>query len=50
MKNISTETFNTLIRALPVILDNVNYDADNLRLVNAVRMIRIIIRKFAKMK
>lgn len=50
MKLISNSTISTLVRCLPLILANIDEEAmeTNLRLFNAVRQIRQIIKKLKK--
>ncbi len=50
MKLISNSTISTLVRCLPLIIDNMDEEAmrTNLRLFNAVRQIRQITKKLKK--
>lgn len=52
MRNVPNDIVQTLIRALPVILDNIGKDAErsNLRLCNAVRLTKKIINRLNKIE
>lgn len=52
MRSISNSTVTTLLRCLPLILDNVNEEAmiRSTRLYNAIRQTKIIINKLKKIE
>ena len=52
MRSISNSTITTLLRCLPLILDNLNEEAmrRSTRLYNAVRQTKIIINKLKKIE
>ena len=50
MKSVPNDILSTLIRCLPQILDNVQIDRGNIRLVNAVRLTKRIIPRLKKIE
>lgn len=52
MRNIPNDIVQTLIRTLPLILDNINEEAvqKKLRLNNAVRLTKIIVKRLNKIE
>lgn len=52
MRNVPNDIVQTLIRSLPIIINNIRRDAerDNLRLCNAVRLIKKIIKRLEKIE
>lgn len=52
MRNVPNDIVQTLIRSLPIIINNIGRDAerDNLRLCNAVRLTKKIIKRLEKIE
>lgn len=52
MRNVPNDIVQTLIRSLPIIINNIRRDAerDNLRLCNAVRLTKKIIKRLEKIE
>jgi len=50
MRNVSNDIVATLIRTLPVLIDNVDTGKGGLRLQNAVRMANKCIKKLKKIE
>lgn len=52
MRNVPNDIVQTLIRSLPIIINNIGRDAerDNLRLYNAVRLTKKIIKRLEKIE
>lgn len=52
MRAVPNDIVQTLIRSLPVILENIDREAerDNLRLHNAVRLTKKIVKRLAKIE
>lgn len=50
MRNVPNDIVSTLLRCLPIILENVDVKHGNTRLVNAVRLIKKVIVKLSKIE
>lgn len=52
MRNVPNDIVQTLIRSLPIIINNIGRDAerDNLRLCNEVRLTKKIIKRLEKIE
>nr|DAS34869.1 MAG TPA: hypothetical protein [Caudoviricetes sp.] len=50
MKQIPNDIISTLLRCLPIIIDNVVIPQGNTRVYNSVRQIKIIIKRLSKIK
>ena len=50
MRNVPNDIVSTLLRCLPIILDNVDVRHGKTRLVNAVRLVRKVIVKLEKIE
>ena len=48
MKNVPDYILKELVRLLPVLIENINVDGRNTRLYNAVRLVKILIKKISK--
>ena len=50
MRSVPNDIVSTLIRCLPQILENVQIDRGNIRLVNAVRLTKKIVPRLKKIE
>lgn len=48
MKSVPDYILKDLVRLLPVLIDNIDVDGRNTRLYNAVRLVKILIKKISK--
>lgn len=48
MKSVPDYILKDLVRLLPVLIENINVDGRNTRLYNAVRQVKILIKKISK--
>lgn len=48
MKSVPDYILKELVRLLPVLIDNIDVDGRNSRLYNAVRLVKILIKKISK--